>query len=757
MDMWQEEFENSVRHQVMIMIDEKLKSKKNQVNNERYYKSHNRNSFFNDIFRKYGAVYSIIFRQGLAKTNIQYAELFSLLKNCLPESCTSVEFMGDKGYIDKINSLIECFFNDNYISNIIEIRSYDHKKFKEMLDERITAFSELYSSLFKNLVSVTFLYNSCILFLPSAIEIDDLTMKKICALSGYIHSIGRSIFVRNLNNVNEDFFYSKLRTYLKNIYGNLNNIQEKEEKIRFIPFAYEDFLDDELSKSHSELDALKFHMEKLYLGKKRITEVLEDIEKDEQFKKTIKVGTPYNGVDGDVKQEHCIWMCMDCTPEYNINQSTNIVDTPVKSKNKYLICYDQFICNKNEYYIFNENMPGWYDNVTIPHTLMAAMINLTGINRLNNSNRKINILDPFVGAGTSYFQAAKFQNINFTGFDKNSTAIDALRFNKNFFEMDTQKIDRFIRLLYKLLIILNNNQEFNVSSLFNMKSIEENELWSDIMDDKNQRSFSEELLSYCEKYYSFFNKYGKNLIIDNLELIVKNVEEHFSYIFNRSNTLKILKFLTLKAVRRHGIPISRNRYDSKKALYIETKLLIKSIYRYRIAIENRNNCDGEAFEKLGLGLMTNKYSLSTHISENYNYNPIFQVGDCRKCIDSYSNMKYDLIITDPPYGFNTDEDIIYMSNLYKDIIKRMIEKLNRNGQIIMCLPATSYTGRNIEYFTQANIVPMQVIDICKNLNNPRSLKNDAHLNLPPKNFFKPPYYWESGKSLRRHILHFTFD
>jgi len=112
----------------------------------------------------------------------------------------------------------------------------------------------------------------------------------------------------------------------------------------------------------------------------------------------------------------------------------------------------------------------------------------------------------------------------------------------------------------------------------------------------------------------------------------------------------------------------------------------------------------------------------------------------------------DLIICDPPYGFNTNEDDDCLVDLYSVFLDKAIESLRPHGQLIICLPAESYTGRDLHYCTRSDIVSRQIIT--------KAHKQGRLVYRPAQSFpissLSPPYYWESERALRRTILHFCF-
>lgn len=78
--------------------------------------------------------------------------------------------------------------------------------------------------------------------------------------------------------------------------------------------------------------------------------------------------------------------------------------------------------------------------------------------------------------------------------------------------------------------------------------------------------------------------------------------------------------------------------------------------------------------------------------------------------------------------------------------------LRSRGHLILCLPAQSYTGRDLPLCTKGDLIVNQVLT--------KAQKLGKEVILPgrniPRSDFSPPYYWEADRALRRTILHFQF-
>ena len=114
--------------------------------------------------------------------------------------------------------------------------------------------------------------------------------------------------------------------------------------------------------------------------------------------------------------------------------------------------------------------------------------------------------------------------------------------------------------------------------------------------------------------------------------------------------------------------------------------------------------------------------------------------------------EYDVIVTDPPYGFNTQEDIEELFKIYTQGIKKLIVALRDPGQLILSLPEHSYNGQHLYSFTQKDFLIQQIISTVQQCG--KEIVNPASSLTYDRQLFRPPYYWESKRSLRRSIVHF---
>jgi tRNA G10 N-methylase Trm11 len=76
-------------------------------------------------------------------------------------------------------------------------------------------------------------------------------------------------------------------------------------------------------------------------------------------------------------------------------------------------------------------------------------------------------------------------------------------------------------------------------------------------------------------------------------------------------------------------------------------------------------------------------------------------GDCPETHFVAKDYRHqlDLIVTDPPYGFNTNENKFKLGHLYQQMIRTFLSALTNHGQLVIAVPEWSHTGRQMPAFT----------------------------------------------------------
>jgi RMKL-like, methyltransferase domain len=103
-----------------------------------------------------------------------------------------------------------------------------------------------------------------------------------------------------------------------------------------------------------------------------------------------------------------------------------------------------------------------------------------------------------------------------------------------------------------------------------------------------------------------------------------------------------------------------------------------------------------------------------------------------------SPKRFDLIITDPPYGFNTDpKSAGEFARFYTEAVHLMVKSTKDSGQIVLCLPEQAQTGQRVPYFATKSVVVPEVM-LSANEDGKEVIK-EAYIKPYPPEIFGPPY------------------
>ena len=103
--------------------------------------------------------------------------------------------------------------------------------------------------------------------------------------------------------------------------------------------------------------------------------------------------------------------------------------------------------------------------------------------------------------------------------------------------------------------------------------------------------------------------------------------------------------------------------------------------------------------------------------------------------------KFDLIVTDPPYGFNTKEDPRKLAELYRVMIPRLLSALGRESHLVMAIPEWSHTGRQLPAFAYKEFITHQVLVVADSMR--MDILRPLYASRWAGALFRAPFYWES--------------
>lgn len=665
-------------------------------------------AFFKDWCFRRGKGFFFLFKKNLHVTNIQFAELIALIR---------LHTTFATGVPVKDLQFVSTTFFRQWVETIVNTLTPLNGK------PKFDALARLYGELFQRTIVVDSFYTSCSVFLPPALELDLLA---VCAYSGYIHSCGSNVFVRKVNKTSKEHLIEALWSYL-------DVLENEGKKVFFTVYSHEDFtqydreLGDELRDG---LDDVKIYMEKFFMGRDSLVSVFREIRT--LFARHLEIPEPGNfrikhkdfRELPNVDATRTLWLIKDYGIEPNSLRKTS---------EPFFICYDQQYVNDNHFHIFDENKPAWVSHTTIPHTLLGAMVNIA--RPYLPTSRPAILCDPFVGTGTTWLEGLKHDHLQFRCSDVSPIAALLAQDNLDFFSQSSEQLRYLCSELQRLADLVGMDPG-------------EPELRREpqLFDTKQFRSVA---------YNQAFEL--AHAIADKIESITTDQVRQLadSKLFNR-----IVFYLALRTRLRNIGAFERESKDWKSAYMKEARTLLLQTQRL---IHLRERQVESPVTTLGtkatnICVYQGKYSLaccpSTEVFSKAFYlckagNGVFE-QNARKLKEK----SCDLIVTDPPYGFNTNDEPAELADLWTQCLRAMILALTDGGHLVLCLPDQSHTGRDLQYFTHREFITHQVLSIAASVNKDAGLPADV---VPsPTKLYRPPFYWESERALRRAILHFTF-
>ncbi|MDR1248081.1 MAG: hypothetical protein LBK63_02150 [Treponema sp.] len=705
----------------------------------------NNKTFFNSWFREYGKAYTFVYKQNLHVTNIQQVELLVLLKRfCVGANKDALFFVSSREFVDRIEKIIINFVEKHEINT-----ARKRKQLSRNLRDKLSHICEIYENLFNHLIVVDPYFCSSAVFLPHNLDID---MENICYFSGYIHSCGENIYTRNMIKATKKQFCRNLLLFKK------KKRQKNINNMRLMLYTHEDFTPfDRSIGNHVDflkngLDNIKFYIEKYYMQKDTLYSIFEFIKKDNKLRNFYDVmpSGDYNKTK-DHFTDTSVWLIVDYSVGYSLQ---------FPGDNKYYICYHQLYKNENPFHLFDENKPGWIDHVTIPHTLSGAMINIAV--SLCGNKKYLKAIDPFVGAGTTYLEALKHNNLAYIGSDINGLSRISTKDNLRFFCILYDDLKEL--LLFIAQIIKNSDSKITIPETDDFK-YRPNDVFGFIITalDKNLNLIYE--FVHDSNFNNIKEKDFLSWVANFVRSILKQSGQEKTTILRYKLLFisRILIYTMIKAYKRNIYAVLRTRKDWKKTFYSELMELFSRTMSFMKQKNRENNNDQN--KKETLIVYNAPYSKAISINPSYIFQKFKKLTiktlepECdilQKLKELISKgEKYDIILTDPPYGFNTNEEKISFSKLYLNILPLFIKILCDNGIIMLCLPAQSHSGRAVDYFLQKGIVLQQLYIAA--IQNNMILREKIEINKANHKVYTTSLYWDSEKALKRDIVCFQFS
>lgn len=696
--------------------------------------------FFGKWFYEEGKPYAIFFKKNLEITNLQYAELYPLIRQYTSETDL---FCTESSHTDVM------FHNSEEFKHTIERLVYSYINSAKSLDEiNWEIFYEAYESLLSLGVILDQRFGSCSLLMPPSLSIE---INQVCAQSGYIDSCGLQIYVRHIEKAKSNEVSNSVEQYIEK--RESRRVEKKFPKlIEIATWSHEEY-----RESHGALDHLKLHEAKVRISNIKISDLVKKLVADYPDTLIHPPKSPEandkNTVDG------AIWIMRD-------REIVRLENTsPMAGRKWYIIIYHQIYKNCNPLHIFDENKPAWIAPVTIPHSLLGAMMNLT---RPWNSG-EVRLHDPFCGSGALILEAFKDPRIYASGSDISPFSRLMLKHNLNYLSTSGDGLSELSNFLKNQLLPYSHG-------------LEEKFLKPDVMPDITQ---AKKLIhspiggvstnSIQEKSRHFI--YSALVLIRELYEQSKFVSNPHSYNFEQGFVAKV-ELLTIEgslvfylllraALRTLGRRGTDETFDS--ALKASGEELIDLLERYRKWATRDSISNHNTYPKLPREMVGSRHFQFHYYEVGIDHKLLIKKNHQQSVFDSLtvtsaiedgylkkiSDRSVTGVVTDPPYGFNTDEktdDLIY---LYSQFLNKWMPKIANKGHLVLCLPEETYNGQSLPFCTSPSLITSQVLAVAAKQR--RKVIVPARSKASNSTGFYPPYYWQSTKVLRRLVIHFVID
>jgi hypothetical protein len=663
--------------------------------------------FFTNWFRRDGTPAFFLFKRHLGVTNVQYVELMALIRTYATETHT--------GQVPKSLLFHTTAQVKSTLTTMFSFVSSEPEQSQPLIDD----FANRYAEVIGATVAMNIFYGSCAVFLPPGIA---LNIEQLCADSGYIHSAGRSIYIRHISKATGTEFFGGLNEHL-------TLTKQSARPVPFIVYSHEDFdVHDKPAKEQISrgIELSKLHVEKMSMGNQQLSQILanmRDVYKEQLF-------VPGAGAytrNHDFREAESLWLICD---------RSVVFDTPtIEGPDRYYICYQQLVKNEVPFFLFDENKPAWKSHTTLPHSLTAALINAT---RPHASAPTI--CDPFCGTGTTWLEAMRLLgDVPIQCSDLSPAASLLARDNFSFFCASSQSIQIVVRKLEALSSALEAQSSDDAASRQDGLDFGGGDESDDVVADYHRAAtFLRDLRQ------AFPNEKQE------FELTAAFVNE----LSSAAEFVRLLFYICLRAELRFHSAFTRGSANFPDAFRqslaeLVAQMKLYAALRVEVDVQPRlsTNVNYVAVKGNYSKILFPKLLL---LPELTSLGDRLERGISTKDARVLPKNSYDIVLCDPPYGFNTKEDREKLSDLYSVFIDAALSALKPNGHLVVCLPEKSFTGRELPLCTSRELITNQVLLKAGALG--RTVFTPAA--SIPSQLFRPPYYWIAERALRRTILHF---
>ncbi len=690
-----------------------------------------------------------LFRSSIDVTNLQISELFSLLSSHTVvaganDNCTQkvpLQFTST----DELRQILA----ETWVSQVPDLETLDSfatntEVYNSITDTFVSSFGGLVSST----LVVDVFSSSAVIYPPPGLAIDCVS---VLERAGFIHSFGNLIYIRNVKKTSVSEFEGRLTKYLS------SEDISSEGVIPFCFYCHEIF--DDYQQEHEERDIsngivnLKFHSEKFFFGGVPVYAFRDKLKRIDIISKRVKFvgsGSSYHDQIAEIenRENGTIWFFKE-TRESSLGEN-------------FFICYHQTLVNCDPFLKAEEDKPAWLGPVTLPQSLASSMLSL--VSQHFDIDSDPCIVDPFLGCGTTLFESYKmYPNARFFGGDINDSCEISVFDNARVLTKSSKELTRITNRISDL--VLDENGRFSLcyfNSIYK-EAISGRSLVfepADVKMDWAHTIFNTIAMFVGDKMRitNGTEESSHSAVRALIDLNMRELLDKLGAAKKEKLSERLLVYCYWKAMLRNAHAFIEKREKVSDAVFAEICSLVKFIRELSEGVRTVYRNHGRAGQLLfSSGVSPDFGDLEEYIcSERVMICEGAKNGDVRTFLRHLpKEMKEkgaDIIITDPPYGFNSDYNkISSLVEIYDKFIELVVELVKNETHLLICLPEQSHNGQLLPSFVTKGWIVPRLMQHAKSQN----VSAIQYSRIWPGSYgsIKPPYYWKSKKALTRSILH----
>lgn len=757
----------------------------------------NHDSDFPHLNSAHGS-YVFLLQKNISITNISIPENMALIRRCVVRS----------GITDKSgNPRVEFFttrqyrrYIDRAISGGIVLFPSKKGALEYVNGKVVERVFESYRDFLLNTLAVSNYSTSFVLHIPRSVSIN---IENLVAQSGYIHSAGYQIYVALSDRSESAQLISNLLR--------IHKFARLEKPLLFAPYCEEYFSKEKYLTAYSMsngLDGVKFAARKQHIGQKNLLELVDEIDEFDEFvvPKTDAFFEEKQLLDsaGVVARSATAFLFTDHGLDYS--KTTRMLR---KSEEKYVLCYLQQIKNSNKLHVIKERKPGWTGPITIPHTLAAAMINVTRQGQSAKDPKLV--LDPFCGSSTFLIEAGiRFPNASLVGIDRHPLFHNVNGDNFEFIS-DPNAANRFLQLANSAEAVLDQSKHTGIAGEISKRLIAVSDPGADInlicasgsvdadclltalvlvlselsiasgvriheISNKevkkflnNDAPFSIHLAATLKSWKS---RKGKAAVYFIWRAICSNsyrlkaqvdLNTWVSYLCSQLIAPEVsklkLEFQDISTIER-GEFIRRidslgeeSAFEISQGLY-SPEIRLSNVYLAKLLSDK--NTSKRTTEDYLRTLNTGGTASQINLLQGDSVEFLKSIADCVEEDPEWPHFRPDLIVTDPPYSFNVVEgDNESMQALFHNLVYLIPKVMAPRGVASIVVPSFSRNGQTIPFYQSNEVFTRRMISACAEAGRELLL---VSATVPDSiTYPKLPYSWSSQRGVSRHIMNFMIE